>query len=54
MKRLSLKRLNILSKPTRVSDVLAVDTEEFEDKWLLEAEKIKTKRIRAWRHQLQL
>ena len=52
MKRLSLKRLNVLSKPTRVADLSAVDTEEFEDNWLLEAEKIKTKRIRAWRHQL--
>lgn len=52
MKRLSLKRLNVLSQPMRVADISSIDTEEFEDKWLLEAEKIKTKRIRAWRQQL--
>lgn len=38
----------------RVADITAIDTEEFEDKWLLEAEKIKTKRIRAWRQQFSL
>ncbi len=52
MKRLSLKRLNVLSQPMRVSEITSIDTEEFEDKWLLEAEKLKTKRIRAWRQQL--
>lgn len=56
MKRLvnikDLKRLRVLNKPTRVADISEDMTDEYEDKWLLKAEKIETKRIRAWRHQL--
>ncbi len=56
MKRLpnfkNLKRLNILNKPARAADITAKDTDEFEDRWLLEREKIEVKKIRSWRHQL--
>jgi hypothetical protein len=56
MKRLvnikDLKRLRVLNKPTRVTDLSEEMADEYEDKWLLKAEKIETKRIRAWRNQL--
>ncbi|MFZ1249020.1 MAG: hypothetical protein WAQ24_01720 [Candidatus Saccharimonadales bacterium] len=48
----SLKRLNILNKPTRVADISALHTEVYEDQWLLQAEKIETKRLRRFRQQL--
>ena len=48
----NLKRLRVLNKPTRVADLSDEIADEYEDKWLLKAEKIETKRIRAWRHQL--
>lgn len=48
----NLKRLRLLNKPTQVTDLPEDMAEQFEDKWLLKAEKIETKRIRAWRHQL--
>ena len=47
-----LKKLRFLNKPTQVADLSEDMTEEYEDKWLLKAEKLETKRIRAWRHQL--
>lgn len=47
-----LKRLRFLNKPTRVADLSEEIAEQYEDRWLLKAEKIETKRIRAWRHQL--
>lgn len=47
-----LKRLKVLNKPTRVIDLSDDMADEYEDRWLLKAEKIETKRIRAWRHQL--
>lgn len=47
-----LKRLRVLNKPMRTTELSEDMAEEYEDKWLLKAEKIETKRIRAWRHQL--
>ena len=56
MKRLphikDLTRLTVLAKPMRVKDIDADVTEEYEDRWLIKAEKIETKRMRAWRQQL--
>lgn len=56
MKRLpnfrNLKRMSVLSKPTRVADLTEADADEYEDKWLLKAEKIEVKRLRDWRQQL--
>jgi hypothetical protein len=48
----SLKRLSILNKPTRVADITALPTEEYEDRWLFQAEKIQAKRLRRFRQQL--
>lgn len=48
----NLTRLNILNKPLRVQDLNTMTTEEYDDRWLLKAEKLETKRLRAWRHQL--
>jgi hypothetical protein len=47
-----LKRLRFLNKPTQVADLSEEMAEQYEDRWLLKAEKMETKRIRAWRHQL--
>lgn len=57
MKRLptikSLKRLPVLNRPIRVADVQAqIDTDAYADTWLLQAEKIQTKRLRRFRQQL--
>ncbi|MBL8121875.1 hypothetical protein JNM87_03935 [Candidatus Saccharibacteria bacterium] len=57
MKRLphvkNLKRLNILSSPTRVAELNdKIDAEVYADTWLLEAEKLKTKRLRRFRQQM--
>jgi orotate phosphoribosyltransferase-like protein len=57
MKRLphikQLKRLNILHRPTAVQDIAnEIDVEAYTDTWLLEAEKIQTKRLRRFRQQL--
>ncbi len=57
MKRLphvkQLKRLNILHRPTAVQDIASqIDIEAYADTWLLEAEKIQTKRLRRFRQQL--
>lgn len=52
MKRLNLKRLNILNKPTKFTDISQTDLDEFEDHWLIDAEKIETKKLRRWRQQL--
>ncbi|MBP9761715.1 hypothetical protein KBD11_01470 [Candidatus Saccharibacteria bacterium] len=48
----SLKRLNILNKPTRVADIRSLQTEKYEDQWLIQADKIQTKRLRRFRQQL--
>ncbi|QQS19419.1 hypothetical protein IPL85_04005 [Candidatus Saccharibacteria bacterium] len=57
MKRLphvkQLKRLNILRRPIAVQDLKAeIGSEDYNDTWLLEAEKIQTKRLRRFRQQL--
>lgn len=57
MKRLSsvkkLKRLNILHRPVATQDLKkAIDIEAFNDTWLLEVEKLETKRLRYFRHLL--
>ncbi len=56
MKRLpqfrNLKRLSVLNKPTKVTDITDADADEYDDKWLLKAEKIEVKRLRNWRQQL--
>ena len=48
----NLTRLSILNKPLNVKEINDVTSEEYEDKWLIKAEKLETKRLRAWRHQL--
>lgn len=52
MKRLSVKRLNILNRPARFADFSQMDIDKYEDDWLLEAEKIENKKLRNWRQQL--
>ncbi len=57
MKRLShvktLKRLNILSQPTRVADLKQdIGAEDYTDTWLFETEKLAAKRLRRFRQQL--
>ena len=56
MKRLqqvkNLKKFRLFTKPITPRDISADIAEDFEDRWLLKAEKIETKRLRAWRQQL--
>lgn len=47
-----MKRLHILTKPTNVADLADLENEDYNDPWLLRAEKIQAKRIRRFRHQL--
>lgn len=48
----NLTRLSILNKPLKVQEINETTSEEYEDRWLIKAEKLETKRLRAWRHQL--
>ncbi|QQS18098.1 hypothetical protein IPL68_05665 [Candidatus Saccharibacteria bacterium] len=57
MKRLphikQLKRLNILHRPTAVQDLTSeIGSEDYNDTWLFEAEKLEIKRLRRFRQQL--
>jgi hypothetical protein len=47
-----MKRLHILTKPTRVADLAEIEVPDYEDKWLLKAEKIEAKRLKRFRQQL--
>ncbi len=49
-----MKRLHILTKPTKIADLAAMDIQADEDRWLLEAEheKIQIKRHRHFKHRL--
>lgn len=47
-----MKRLNILTNPTKVADIAGMDELGEDDKWLLQAEKIQIKRLRRFRQQL--
>ena len=47
-----MKRLLIITKPTRLADLADIDTQEYEDRWLLKAEKRQNKRLRQFRHNL--
>ena len=47
-----MKRLHILNKPTRVADLADLADQDYEDRWLLEAEKLEAKRLRRFRQQL--
>lgn len=50
IKKLSIGRLKLMNRPAKVADLDKQEIEQFEDKWLLKAEKIETKQLRAWRH----
>lgn len=47
-----MKRLHIISKPIKMADLADLETQEYEDKWLFEAEKRQIKRLRRFRHLL--
>lgn len=47
-----MKRLRIITKPTRVADIQDVESQDFENQWLLKAEKIRVKRLRRFRQHL--
>jgi hypothetical protein len=49
-----MKRLHIISKPTKMSDfqTMSMDDDEFADSFGLKAEKIQAKRLRHFRQQL--
>lgn len=45
-----MKRLQIITKPTKLADLADIDTQDYEDKWLLEVEKRHIKQLRHFRH----
>ncbi len=45
-----MKRLQIITKPTKVADLADIETQDYEDKWLFEAEKRQIKQLRHFRH----
>lgn len=47
-----MKRLRIITKPIKVADIQDVEVQVYEDKWLLQAEKIQAKRLRRFRQNL--
>lgn len=47
-----MKRLRIITKPIKVADIQEVEAQNYEDKWLLKAEKIQAKRLRRFRQNL--
>ncbi|HPR08973.1 hypothetical protein KDA06_01385 [Candidatus Saccharibacteria bacterium] len=47
-----MKRLHILTKPTKVADIAEIDDLGEDNKWLLQAEKLQIKKIRRFRQQL--
>ncbi len=49
-----MKRLHIITKPTNVADLAEIDTQEYEDRWLLKAEKREHKLMRQFRHNLAI
>lgn len=46
-----LKRMSVLNKPMSIADVADIDADGFEDRWLLQVDKIHAKQLRRFRHQ---
>lgn len=49
-----MKRLQIITKPIKLSDLADIDTQDYEDRWLLKAEEMQHKRLRRLRQHLAL
>ncbi len=47
-----MKRLQIITKPTKVADLAEIDIQDYEDRWLLKVEKRQHKLMRQFRHNL--
>jgi hypothetical protein len=47
-----MKRLSIITKPTSVDDLANFDSDNVESAWQLRAERLHTKQLRKFRHQL--
>jgi hypothetical protein len=47
-----MKRLQIITKPTKLSDLADIDTQDYDDPWLLKAEKWHHDRKRKLRRHL--
>jgi hypothetical protein len=47
-----MKRLSIINKPTAVDDLADFDADNYEGAWQLKAERLRTKQLRKFRHQL--
>jgi len=47
-----MKRLNILTKPTKLADVKDMDSDDYTDKWLFKVEKIQAKKLRSFKRHL--
>ena len=47
-----MKRLSIITKPTTVDDLAAIDSDNYESGWQLRAERLQAKQLRKFKHQL--
>lgn len=47
-----MKRLHILTKPIKTTEIADIEAHDYEDKWLLKAEKLQTKRYRKFRQSM--
>lgn len=52
MKQLKIRRVNVIGRPTDVSELATLNTDYFEDDWQIETEKMEVRRLRQWRQQL--
>lgn len=49
-----MKRLQIITKPTRVADISDIESRDYDDPWLLKAEQIRIKQMRSFRQKLAM
>jgi hypothetical protein len=47
-----MKRLSIITNPTAVNDLADIDADFYENGWQLKVERLHTKQLRKFRHQL--
>jgi hypothetical protein len=47
-----MKRLSIINKPTAVDELANLDADVYENDWQLKAERLRTKQLRKFKHQL--
>lgn len=47
-----MKRLHIINKPIKLTDLADIEAQDYDDRWLLKEEKRQAKRMRRFRQYL--